>query len=140
MKLGRPLTQEEYLDLGVNRCRLDPKHRQEAYIVYERYSQWLQSNAYYDACDRTADLLSRFCRTSSEQRVQEKIKYDKLYVDEVQDFTCQDVALFWMLCEGGGSLFLAGDTAQSVEYGINFRLVRWRIILLFDSTRLPHLF
>lgn len=29
--------------------------------------------------------------------------------------------MFWTLCQGGGDLFLAGDTAQSVEKGIGFR-------------------
>lgn len=41
--------------------------------------------------------------------------------EECQDFTSSDFALFWRLCQGGGDLFLAGDTAQSVEQGIAFR-------------------
>jgi len=121
VKLGRPLNQQEYLALGASKCRLKQQQRSEAYAVYLKYSQWCKSNNYYDACDRTADLLNLFRSTSLDDRIQENIHFDRIYVDEVQDFTNSDVALFWMLCEGGGSLFLAGDTAQSVEQGIEFR-------------------
>jgi len=118
---GRPLTRTEYFALGAKYCRLNPEQRSEAYSVYEKYASWLESNNYYDSCDRTVDLLNRIRRMSIEERVNNNIRFDIIYVDECQDFTSSDFALFWMLCQGGGNLFLAGDTAQSVEQGISFR-------------------
>jgi len=118
---GRPLTEEEYLDLGKNYCRLNQGQRKEAYAVYKKYAAWLAENEYYDSCDRTVDILNRLRKISLEERVQNNLRWDKIYIDECQDFPSADFALFWTLCQGGGDLFLAGDTAQSVENGISFR-------------------
>lgn len=118
---GRPLTEEEYLNLGKNYCRLNQNQRKEAYTVYKKYASWLAENQFYDSCDRTVDILNRLRAIPLEQRMQTNLRWDKIYIDECQDFPSADFALFWTLCQGGGDLFLAGDTAQSVESGISFR-------------------
>ena len=42
-----------------------------------------------------------------------------------QDYTQAEIAIFFLMCRRGG-LFLAGDTAQSVVEGVEFRFeVRW---------------
>ncbi|MQM02509.1 hypothetical protein Taro_035273, partial [Colocasia esculenta] len=49
-------------------------------------------------------------------------KMDFVYVDEVQDLTLQQVALFKYVCNNLSDGFLfAGDTAQTVAKGIDFR-------------------
>lgn len=78
---GRPLTLTEYLALGAKYCRLNPGQRREAYTVYEKYASWLESNNYYDSCDRTVDLLNRIRRMSIEDRVNNNIRFDIIYVD-----------------------------------------------------------
>ena len=120
---GRPLTEDEYLDLGRSYCRLNQNQRKEAYAVYRKYAAWLADNEYYDSCDRTVDIMNRLRKISLEERMQNNLCWDKIYIDECQDFPSADFALFWTLCQGtgGGDLFLAGDTAQSVESGISFR-------------------
>lgn len=118
---GRPLTEEEYLDLGKSYCRLNQDQRMEAYAVYKKYATWLAEKKFYDSCDRTVDILNRLRAIPLEERMQTNLRWDKIYIDECQDFPSADFALFWTLCQGGGDLFLAGDTAQSVESGISFR-------------------
>jgi superfamily I DNA/RNA helicase len=48
--------------------------------------------------------------------------YNKIYVDEIQDSTQAEITLL-SLCSGFefDSLFLAGDNAQSVVEGVDFR-------------------
>ena len=41
-------------------------------------------------------------------------------MDEVQDYLQPEIALFYML-SGPGDLVLAGDTAQNVVEGVDFR-------------------
>jgi len=43
-----------------------------------------------------------------------KLTRRRVYVDEIQDYTQAEIALFFLLC-GQGGLFLAGDPAQSVS-------------------------
>ena len=62
-------------------------------------------------------LIRGYSSLDPEQQM--TLTYDKLYVDEVQDYTQAEIAFFYLLCKKGG-LFLAGDTAQSVEYGVAF--------------------
>ena len=140
--VGRPLTEDEYFRLGRNYCRLKQEQRKEAYAVYKKYAAWLADNEYYDSCDRTVDIMNRLRKISPEDRAQNKLRWDKIYIDECQDFPSADFALFWMLCQGGGDLFLAGDTAQSVESGISFRFEEVKRVFYEmnnrDSSGVPH--
>ena len=43
-----------------------------------------------------------------------------IHILQVQDYTQAEMALLFMISSPGG-LFLAGDTAQSVEHGVTFR-------------------
>ena len=78
---GRPLTEPEYLGLGKSYCRLNQEQRQEAYAVYKKYASWLESNGYYDSCDRTVDLLNRIRKVSLQDRSENNIRFDKIYID-----------------------------------------------------------
>ena len=53
--------------------------------------------------------------------------YSKIYVDEVQDLTQAEIAVLYMLSDSR-SLFLAGDTAQSVVEGVAFRFAEVRSV------------
>jgi len=50
----------------------------------------------------------------------DELRKSKIYVDEVQDYTQIEILLFFYL-GGPGGLFLAGDPAQSVVEGTEFR-------------------
>lgn len=78
---GSPLDQSEYLTLGKNYCRLNPGQREESYAVYQKYASWLDSNGYYDSCDRTVDLLNRIKKVPLEMRIKKNMRFDKIYID-----------------------------------------------------------
>jgi len=63
---------------------------------------------------------------------------DKLYADEVQDFTQAEVALLVRLCRDPYSLFLCGDSAQTIARGVGFRFkdlrTIWKQLGLGDRT------
>ena len=63
---------------------------------------------------------------------------DKLYADEVQDFTQAEVALLVRLCRDPDSLFLCGDSAQTIARGVGFRFkdlrTIWKQLGLGDRT------
>ena len=54
---------------------------------------------------------------------------DSLFVDEVQDFTQAETFVMAKLCRDPNNLFLAGDTAQSIAVGVDFRFTDVRQIL-----------
>jgi hypothetical protein len=111
----RYLTREEYLNLGVNHCRLDRDQRQQAYDTFEQYRK---ASDWWDDCDRVADIV----RVLFEDRVaRAELSRRRVYVDEIQDYTQAEVAMFFLLNSDKGGLFLAGDPAQSVVEGVEFR-------------------
>ena len=71
----------------------------------------------WDESDRVASIVTSLYE---QEDVRLKIKRNLLYVDEIQDFTQAEVALFFLCCDQG-RLFLAGDPAQAVEEGVDFR-------------------
>lgn len=117
VKQGRALTREEYMSLGVKQCRLSPEQRKAAYNAYEFYKRYMNSNEMWDDCDRMASLVRSLL---ADHKKRDELSWHKVYVDEVQDFTQAEIALFFMLCNRGG-LFFAGDPAQAVVEGVEFR-------------------
>ena len=56
--------------------------------------------------------------------------YDLIYVDEVQDMTQGELALLLQLSGlRHDRIFLAGDTAQSISYGVDFRFDEVRSVV-----------
>ena len=73
----------------------------------------------------TGDILS-IDFTGREAR----LSYDKVYVDEVQDNTQAEIGLFLLVAGlNAGALFLAGDPAQSVVEGVDFRFEEVRSVI-----------
>ena len=122
------LTESDYLDLGKRRCRLSPEQRKSVYATYERYATYTKEHRLWDDCDRITSLVQRMEHTrASDPESFQQVRYSKLYVDEVQDYTQAEIALFFYLC-GPGDLFLAGDPAQSVVEGVEFRFEEIRSV------------
>jgi hypothetical protein len=119
VKAGRPLTRDEYLCLGKSRCRLSKIQRATAYSAYEVYQSFMKSQPdLWDETDRIFEILKAISKASPEDL--SKMSSETVYVDEVQDFSQAELSLFFYLGRPGG-LFLAGDTAQSVSLGVDFR-------------------
>ena len=122
------LSEEEYLNLGKKRCRLSLEQRKFVYSIFERYNAYLKELGLWDDCDRISALVKRLNHARMGDLLEyQQVRYNKIYVDEVQDYTQAEIALFFYLC-GPGDLFLAGDPAQSVVEGVEFRFEEIRSV------------
>jgi superfamily I DNA/RNA helicase len=94
------------------------------FALYLRYEDVLKIQGLWDDADFTLDLLRRSkLKPLSTQ-------YDKVYVDEVQDNTQAEIVLYFLAAGmNTQSLFLAGDPAQSVVEGVDFRFEDVRSIV-----------
>jgi len=125
----RHVSEEEYLsenNFGKKRCRLLTNHRKIVYDVFLKYKERMNELGAWDNCDRIIALVERLvaARTSHPEMFEGAknwCRWSKLYVDEVQDYTQAEILLFFNLTSGGGNLFLAGDPAQNVTKGVEFR-------------------
>ncbi len=129
---GSPLTLEEYIALAEERCRLTPDQRREAYATYEAYESRLQRTGLWDESGRTMDFLSCWIRSGRKAVLATGRggEYDKVYVDEVQDCTQAEITLFFVAAGlRMQALFMAGDPAQAVVEGVDFRFEEVRSIV-----------
>ena len=122
MSGGSGLSLDQYLntsDFNEKRCRMEESSRHEVHSLYLRYQSFLSSNGYWDDGDMTAAVVTAL---RSVQQTWEGPLYDRVYVDEVQDLTQAEIAVLILAsgcrCE---SVFFAGDTAQSITPGVEFR-------------------
>jgi hypothetical protein len=100
----------EYLDMTAfssARCRLLNEQRVAAYKAFERYEEEKKGKKLWDDCDLIAALHRAFDEARRCGILPEELLYDRVYVDEIQDYTQSEIALFFKLCERG-YLFLAG--------------------------------
>jgi hypothetical protein len=122
------LSKEDYVALGTRRCRLSEEQREFVYDVYILYEKHVKALGLWDDCDRITAIVRRleYARVADSAAFQD-IKYSKLYIDEVQDYTQAEIALFFYM-GGPGDLFLSGDPAQSVAEGVEFRFEEVRSV------------
>ena len=133
----RYLSLEEYLALGKKESRLDKTQRREAYEIFLKYEKLKKEGSFYDEGDLVHSIASRVSRLSRRDiealamQGVSLLPVDSLFVDEVQDFTQSELYVLAMLCRDPNNLFLAGDTAQSISQGVDFRFTDVRQIF-FD--------
>ena len=128
-RAGRPLTLGEYLDLAPERCRLAPHQRREAYAVFQEYENRLIRDGLWDDSGRVMDVLMQWLSQPAPAAAGPAL-YDRVYVDEVQDCTQAEVALCFLAAGcNSQALFLAGDPAQAVAEGVDFRFEEVRAIV-----------
>ena len=112
------LSREDYVLLSEGRvsclCR---QKREIIYEIFQNYEKMKKQNGEFDFSDLVIDLHRRL-------RV-ERYKGDEMhfvYVDEVQDLTSSQIALFKYICKNVEEGFVfSGDTAQTIAKGIDFR-------------------
>ena len=129
---GSPLTLDEYMALAEERCRLTHDQRREAYAIYVAYEGRLQRTGLWDESGRTMDFLSCWNRFGRKAVLATGRggEYDRVYVDEVQDCTQAEIALFFVAAGlRMHALFMVGDPAQSVVEGVDFRFEEVRSIV-----------
>jgi len=115
------LPRDKFMALGKKRCRISADLRKIVYDVFEKCQRVTQELKMWDDCDRMMALLERMdLAMTSDPDLFHDIRKSRIYVDEVQDYLQIEILLFFKLC-GPGALFLAGDPAQSVVEGVEFR-------------------
>ena len=91
------MSESEYtVDLSKDRCRLTLAHRKIAYSIFQRYNIFCKSNGLWDAMDLVSAVFQeRKLKAQSEGMF--PVLYDRVYADEVQDFTQAEIGLLFML-------------------------------------------
>ncbi|KAK2371482.1 P-loop containing nucleoside triphosphate hydrolase superfamily protein [Trifolium repens] len=112
------LSRESYVSLSENRASsLSKQKREVIYNIYQSYEKMKMLRGDFDLADIVADLHLRL-RTK-------RYEGDELhfvYIDEVQDLTMCQIALFKYVCPSVEEGFVfCGDTAQTIASGIDFR-------------------
>ncbi|KAI5351783.1 hypothetical protein L3X38_004674 [Prunus dulcis] len=112
------LNRENYVRLSESRgSNLSKQKREAIYDIFQAYEKMKMKNGEFDLGDFVIDLHHRLRH--------EKYGGDQMdfvYVDEVQDLTMSQIALFKHMCINIEEGFIfSGDTAQTIARGIDFR-------------------
>ncbi|KAG5545645.1 hypothetical protein RHGRI_017955 [Rhododendron griersonianum] len=112
------IRQEDYVILSEGRVStLSRERREKIYSIFQDYEKMKKDNGDFDSADFVNDLHYRLRNERFEGD-----KMDFVYVDEVQDLSVRQIALFKYICRNVEEGFVfAGDTAQTIARGIDFR-------------------
>ncbi|XVF85504.1 hypothetical protein PTKIN_Ptkin17bG0122900 [Pterospermum kingtungense] len=112
------LNEDGYVNLSEGRASTLSRHeRQMVYDIFQDYEKMKGENGEFDMADLVIDLHHRL---QSERY--EGDMMDFVYIDEVQDLTMRQIALFKHICKNVSEGFVfCGDTAQTIARGIDFR-------------------
>jgi superfamily I DNA/RNA helicase len=112
------LSGEDYVSQSESRASsLNRQKREIIYEVFQNYEKMKVENGDFDMADLVIDLHRRLRVESYEG---DEIHF--VYVDEVQDLTLSQIALFKYICKNVEEGFVfSGDTAQTIARGIDFR-------------------
>ena len=136
LRKGHHLSIEEYKQIGNRMAPNFSSHRDTIYKLYLKYRKYKQNqrhhNFLFDECDLVLHLYNRL---KDVQDVPWSIH--SLYIDEVQDFTQAELAIFIHCCRDPNSMFFTGDTAQSIMRGIAFRFQDLRSLFHRIHSKIP---
>ncbi|KAK9932148.1 hypothetical protein M0R45_019396 [Rubus argutus] len=112
------LSREDYVQLCEGRgSNLSKQKRDTIYDIFQAYEKLKKGNGEFDLADFVIDLQRRL-----KHEKYEGDQMDFIYIDEVQDLTMSQIALFKHMCNNVDEGFVfSGDTAQTIARGIDFR-------------------
>ncbi|MED6110877.1 hypothetical protein PIB30_047024 [Stylosanthes scabra] len=112
------LSRNAYLLLSENRASsLTKQKREMIYDVYLSYEKLKVENGEFDLADIVIDLHRRL---RSKRYEGDEMHF--VYIDEVQDLTMSQTALFKYVCQNVEEGFVfSGDTAQTIAREVDFR-------------------
>ncbi|XP_011025216.1 PREDICTED: uncharacterized protein LOC105126145 [Populus euphratica] len=112
------LSRQDYIFLSEGRIStLNRQKRDLIYDIFEDYEKMKAENGDFDMADFVNDLHLRLKTYKYEGDAM-----DFVYIDEVQDLTMRQIALFKHICRNVDEGFVfCGDTAQTIARGIDFR-------------------
>ncbi|KAK2437779.1 P-loop containing nucleoside triphosphate hydrolase superfamily protein [Trifolium repens] len=112
------LSRQDYLSLSENRASsLSKQKREIIYDIFQSYENMKMDKGQFDLADIVADI---HCRLRINKYEGDEMHF--VYIDEVQDLTMSQIALFKYVCGNVEEGFVfCGDTAQTIARGIDFR-------------------
>ncbi|XAR48022.1 hypothetical protein NMG60_11030712 [Bertholletia excelsa] len=112
------LTREDYVLMSEDRVStLSRKNREIIYDIFCDYEKMKMEKGEFDLSDLVNDLHERLGNEGFRGD-----EVDFVYIDEVQDLTMRQIALFKYICRNVDEGFVfSGDTAQTIARGIDFR-------------------
>jgi len=127
------LSREAYVSLSESRVSsLNIAAREVIYDIFLDYEKMKRMKGEFDISDLVSDLHQRATVCGRNVGAQ----MDFVYIDEVQDLTMRQISLFKYVCKNFAEGFVfAGDTAQTIARGIDFRFEEIRS--LFYTEFLP---
>ena len=122
------LSVDEYQNLGHKMAPNFADKRDLIYKLFEKYEYIKKRSGYFDECDLVFNLFQRLSNLDD-------INWciHQFFIDEVQDFTQAELTLLLHCCRWPNSLFLTGDTAQSIMRGVSFRFSDLRSVFHYIS-------
>ncbi|XP_022874965.1 uncharacterized protein LOC111393590 [Olea europaea var. sylvestris] len=112
------LNREDYVSLSDKRVsNFCAQERKAIYDIFKDYEKMKMELGEFDIADLVIDLHHRLNNSNLPGG-----KMDFVYVDEVQDLTMRQIALFKYVCKNVDEGFVfSGDTAQTIARGVDFR-------------------
>nr|XP_015212780.1 PREDICTED: TPR and ankyrin repeat-containing protein 1 isoform X1 [Lepisosteus oculatus] len=125
---GGTLSEEQYNKLGRKRAPNFQEDRTEIYRLFRLYQQIKSQWGFFDEEDVLHNLSIRLAKL-------DEIPWSihELYGDEIQDFTQAELCMLMKIINDPNSMFLTGDTAQSIMKGVAFRFSDLRSLFYYAS-------
>ena len=110
------LSLNDYLSTGKKICPFDKEQKEEIYKIFQLYENWKYKNKYFDFQDVVNYLIRE---VNIELVPQNKKMFDLVFIDEVQDFSINQLYLLFLISRD--IKVLAGDTCQTLSKINTFR-------------------
>ena len=126
------LSEQGYVALGKKMAYNFVGNREEVYKIFLRYENYLQKKRnlnLFDECQLVHSIYQRLINLDTDP----VWTIHNFYLDEVQDFTQAELAVFIRSCREPNDMFLTGDTAQSIMRGISFRFTDLRSLFHYAN-------
>jgi ankyrin repeat protein len=137
------LTREEYNELGAKMAPNFKKtlaedlpgdrsaSRDFVFDLFLKYEEEKKMLGGYDVSDVVFHIWSQLAQQPAEERT----LIHSIFVDETQDFTQAELALFVRIAKEKNDLFFSGDTCQTIAYGVGFRFEDLKSIFKYEADR-----
>ncbi len=110
------LSLDQYLDLGKKQTAMTADERRAIYAAFQLYEHFRVGKFMFDEMSWVHNLYRRLMRHGYTG-----VSFHQVFIDEVQDFPVGLLQLLFLVCNDSNSLFMSGDTAQTIEHGVGFR-------------------
>jgi superfamily I DNA/RNA helicase len=137
------LTRQEYNDLGAKMAPNFKKtlaedlpgdrsaSRDFVFDLFLKYEEEKKMLGGYDISDVVFHIWSQLAQQPAEERT----LIHSIFVDETQDFTQAELALFVRIAKEKNDLFFSGDTCQTIASGVGFRFDDLKSIFKYEADR-----